>query len=208
MKKALVAAILGIALNVTSSHAQGYIIMQSYDLVGSTPIFSGVTYGAGSGAKTGQYVGAAQGWKADLMFSLNGGTTYSLAAGSQTTFYVNAGVQSQDGGSPTSDGAGVFIGPTVTIPGYTSGSVSFIVEAFNGTSYSSGNTTFHGQSAAFAINGLQTNPGLPAGTLLNNAGTTVNGLQPFSVVAAVPEPTVFALAGIGAAALMIVRRKK
>jgi len=197
---------LGIALNVTTSHGQGYIIMENYKLVGgNTPVFSGVTYGAGNGAKSGQFVGAAQGWKADLMFSLDGGTTYNLAAGSQTSFFSG----SADGGTPTTDGAGSFIGSTVTIPGYTSGSVKMIVEAFNGTSYSSGNTTFHGQSAAFTINSLQTNPLLAPDDLLQlGAGTTSTGLQPFSVVSAVPEPTVFALAGIGAAALMIVRRKK
>jgi hypothetical protein len=209
MKKALVAAILGIGLAATVAHGQGYIGMQSYDLVGSTPIFSGVTYGAGSGAKTGQFVGAASGFKADLLYSLTGTPgSYALAAGSQTGFYVNGGTPSADGGSPTTDGAGIFIGPTVTIPGYTSGSVFFIVEAFNGSSYAASVSggQYAGQSAAFSINGLNTNPALPSGTLLNNTGTTVNGLQPFVVT--VPEPSIFALAGLGAAGLMAFRRKK
>jgi len=106
MKKALVAAILGIALNITTSHGQGYIILQNYQLVSGTPVFSGVTYGAGSGAKTGQFAGKASGFKADLLFSLNGGTTYTLAAGSQTPFYGTqngAAADSADGGSPTTD---------------------------------------------------------------------------------------------------------
>lgn len=214
MKKALVAAILGIALGVTTSHAQGYIIMESYTLAGAggtTPVFAGVTYGAGSGAKTGQYVGNASGFKAALLFSLDGGATYTLAAGSQTPFYVNGGVPSQDGGSPTTDGAGVFAGPTLTIPGYTSGSVSFIVEAYNGASYGL-NGFYNGQSAPFTISSLVNNQALPPGDLLNGSGTvpytgtTSTGLQPFVVT--IPEPSIFALAGLGAAGLLAFRRKK
>jgi hypothetical protein len=203
MKKALLASLLGIALNVTSSHGQGYIIMENYQLVnGTTPVFSGVKYAAGSGAVSGQYVGAASGFKSDLLFSLNGGTTYTLASGSQTAFFSG----SHDGGAPTTDGAGSFIGGTVTIPGYTSGSILFEVRAFNGASYGLSGF-YNGISDPFTINSLQTNPALPADDLLQlNGGTTPTGLQSF--VVAVPEPTVFALAGMGAAALMIVRRKK
>jgi len=205
MKKALVAAILGIALNVTTSHAQGYIVMENYKLVnGTTPVYSGVTYGAGSGAKTGQFVGANSGFKADLLFSLDGGATYNLASGSQTAFFTG----SADGGTPTTDGAGSFLGGTVTIPGYTSGTATFIVEAYNGASYAasvSGGLA-RGQSAPFSISGLNTNPALPSGDLLNLNGTTIQGLQAFVVT--VPEPSVFALAGLGAAGLMAFRRKK
>jgi len=202
MKKALVAAILGIALNVTTSHGQGYIVMETYKLVGgTTPVFSGVTYGPGSGAKTGQFVGVASGFKADLLYSLNGGATYSLAAGSQTPFYAG----SADGGSPTTDGAGVFVGGSVTIPGYSSGPVTFKLEAFNGASYGAAGS-YNGQSAAFTIASLQTDPLQAAGTIMNLSGTTVNGVQPFVVT--IPEPSIFALAGIGAAGLMAFRRKK
>lgn len=208
MKKALIASLLSIALNVTTSHGQGYIVMENYKVVGSTPVFSGVTYGAGSGAKTGQFVGAAQGWKADLMYSLDGGTTFNLAAGSQTSFFSG----SADGGTPTSDGAGSFLGGNVTIPGYTSGTVKFIVEAFDGSSYANSAAAglARGQSSVFTINSLQTSTLVTPDDILQlNGGTVPTGLQPFSVaINPVPEPTVFALAGIGAAALMIVRRKK
>jgi len=215
MKKALVAAILGIALNVTTSHGQGYIFMENYTFGGAsqtTPVFAGVTYGAGSGAKTGQFVGAASGFKADLLFSLNGGATYTLAPGSQTSFYINGGTPSADGGSPTTDGAGTFVQATaLAIPGYTSGAVTFIVEAFNGASYGQVGA-YNGQSTPFTIATLNTNPGLPSGDLMNGSGalpftgTSSTGLQPFVVT--VPEPSIFALAGLGAAGLMALRRKK
>jgi len=202
MKKALVAAILGIALKVTVAHGQGYIVMENYKLVGgTTPVFSGITYGTSGGAKTGQFVGAASGFKVDLLFSLDGGTTFNLAAGSQTPIFGS----SADGGTPTTDGAGSFLGPTVTIPGYTSGNATFEVRSFNGASYGAANS-YNGISAPFTINGLNTNPALPSGDLLNLNGTTVQGLQPF--VVNIPEPSIFALAGLGAAGLMAFRRKK
>ncbi len=203
MKKALIASLLGIALNITTSHGQGYIVMESYQVVtGGIPVFSGVTYYPG-----GPYVGAASGFKADLLFSLNGGTTYTLVAGSQIPFYGTFNGQpsdSHDGGSPTTDGAGVFIGSTVTIPGYTSGSVSFIVEVFNGATYGQAGK-YNGQSAVFSIASLQTNNALPAGTILANNGTSITGFQSFYLI---PEPTTFSLASLGAAALMIFRRRK
>src|SRR5437764_859596 len=105
MKKTLFATIFGIALHATTSHAQGYIVMEKHQVVtGGTPVFSGVTYG--EGPKTGQYVGATSGFKADLLFSLDGGANYTLAAGSHTPFYGVFNGQpanSQDGGSPTTD---------------------------------------------------------------------------------------------------------
>jgi len=206
MKKALVAAILGIALRATVAHGQGFIVMENYKLVGgTTPVFAGITYdSSGGAAKVGKFVGAASGFKTDLLFSLDGGATYTLAAGSQTPIFGT----SVDGGTPTTDGAGSFLGGTVTIPGYTSGAVNFKVEAFNGSSYAAttGPTGFKGQSAAFSIPSLNTNPALPSGDLLNLSGTTIQGLQAFTV--GVPEPGIFALASIGAAGLLAFRRKK
>jgi hypothetical protein len=202
MKKALVAAILGIALKATVAHGQGYIIMESYKLVGgTTPVFSAVTYGPGSGALTGKYVGAASGFKADLLFSLNGGSTYTLASGSSTAFFAG----STDNGSPTTDGAGVFVGGSVTIPGYTSGPATFEVRAYNGATFGAPGS-YNGVSAPFTIASLQTDPLQSAGTIMNLSGTTVQGIQPF--VVSIPEPSIFALAGLGAAGLMAFRRKK
>lgn len=208
MKKVLVASILGMALSAASSYGQGYIIMQNYALVGSTPVYSGVTYG--SGANAGKFVGASSGIKVDLLYSLTGAPTASqVVSNSLTAFYTG----STDGGTPATDGAGSFFGATLVLPGYTSGATAFLaVQAFNGASYGAG--TWAGTSAVFQINSVQTSSGLPAGTILNRggndsseSGTTVAGLQPFTVVPT-PEPSIFALSGIGAAALMMFRRKK
>lgn len=211
MKKALVAAILGIALNVTTSHGQGYIVFENYTVApvnGGTVVVSPVTYGNTAGVKTGQNVGAASGFKADLLYSLDGGVTYNLAAGSQTPFYGTfngAAADSQDGGTPTTDGAGSFIGGKVTIPGYTSGAVNFEVRAYNGASYGL-QGFYNGTSAPFTISSLQTSSLQPAGDIMALSGTTPTGLQPF--VVNIPEPTVFALAALGGAGLLVFRRKK
>jgi hypothetical protein len=84
----------------------------------------------------------------------------------------------------------------------------FIVEAYNGSSYASSVSggQFAGQSAPFTVASLQTNPNLVPGDVLNIVGTTATGMQPF--VVNVPEPSIFALAGLGAAGLMAFRRKK
>lgn len=203
MKKVLVASILGLALSAASSYGQGYIVMQNYDLIGSTAVYSGVKYGSSSPVSlVGKYVGEQSGIKVDLLYSLTGAAgTYALAANSQTPFFGT----SANGGTPVTDGAGSFFGATLTIPGYTSGNAFFIVEAYDGTSYAAA-ANYSGQSAVFSMP-LQTNGALPAPDLLNLNGVTIQGLQPF-VVNPVPEPSILALSGIGAAALMLIRRKK
>jgi hypothetical protein len=204
MKKVLVASILGMALSVASSYGQGYVIMQNYDYVGTTPVYAGVTYAPGQGAISGQFIGSANPYniQVQLLYSLTGAPgSYSVAAGSLTSFFSgnpSGTAPSHDGGSPTSDGAGSFFGPLVTIPGYTSGNAFFIVQATGGGT---------GQSAPFSF-ALNTSTGTPSGDLLNLApgATTGQAMQAFQVV--VPEPSVLALSGIGAAALMLIRRKK
>jgi|SRR5579862_5533194 len=217
MKKVIVASVLGLALNVASSFGQGYITMQSYDYVnGTTPVYSAVTYGSGPNA--GKNVGAANGWVADLLYSQTGGAgTFNVVSNSQTAFFGT----SHDGGSPTTDGAGIFEGGNLVIAPYVAGATAFFqVEAYNGgmgSSYGGSGVTYEGLSAVFSIANLQTSQLLNSGDLLNLGGsqafpptsTTVTGLQPFTVAAtSVPEPSILALSGIGAAALMLIRRKK
>ncbi|HEV2392731.1 MAG TPA: PEP-CTERM sorting domain-containing protein, partial [Verrucomicrobiae bacterium] len=89
---------------------------------------------------------------------------------------------------------------------------------FSGGQWNGGNWTVKNGSAFFGLSsvgfgeaggGAQGLPPFPLfGTVPTAAGTPIT--SPFSlyVIAAVPEPGTFALAGLGAAALLIFRRRK
>jgi hypothetical protein len=97
--------------------------------------------------------------------------------------------------------AGRFGAGTLTIPGVTpaGGTVAAIVRGFDGADW--GTSLGRGQSGIFAIDtGDPTTT--PAGT--PTATTTLFG--PINVV--VPEPSSIALAGLGAASLLLFRRRK
>ncbi len=100
----------------------------------------------------------------------------------------------------TGAGAGYFIGQTVTLTGVAAGSsVSVIVGAFDsstGADYAS--AKIKGQSGAINVTtgGAGAPPSLPADLV---------GLKSFNVQ--VPEPTTIALGVLGAAALLLRRRK-
>jgi len=133
---------------------------------------------------------AAQGVKAQLWYAPLGTTDLSLFTALSSTAAV---------GTPL---AGRFSGGTQTIPGINpaGGSVAAIVRAFDGATWA---TSFgQGQSAIFTVDtGDPTS--IPAGT-----PTSVAALfGPINVVT-VPEPSSMALAGIGAASLLLFRRRK
>jgi len=108
MKKALIASLLGIALNVTSSHAQGYIVMENYKVVGTTHRCFRLSLILPGG----QYVSAASGFKADQLFSLMVGSRLTWRRAVRRHLGSNSG-------TPTTDGAGTFVGLMLRIPGYT-----------------------------------------------------------------------------------------
>jgi hypothetical protein len=212
MKRKIVATILGIAAStalVTTSFGQGKVFFANYnppstiganvDAGVNAPVTFGQTANVGGvNGTAGALVGSE--FTADLLYSLDGGTTYNRL----TT------AQAGDAGYPTAffgtDGnagsfAGLFQGPGVTIPGYVSGPVSFIVEAYHGADYTSAD--WKGQSAAFTLSSIATGTS-PVGDF----GSVNGGPSLQSFVVTVPEPSVFALAGLGAAGLMAFRRKK
>ena len=202
MKKILVASILGIVATVATankSQAQGSVFFGNYTGGGAT---APVTFtGASSGGLTsGETIGT--GFTAELLYSFGGnlGVTYS-DTGITASFLAN-------NGDPVTSGGGLFggFGNQVTIPGYTSGAADFIVEVFNGSSFA--NATIRCQSGVVSLSTLATAANqLPTGGLMSDNGNATAPLTAFTV-AAIPEPTVFALAGLGAAALMAIRRKK
>ena len=202
MKKTLVSAILGLAA-IASVQAQGVVILYNYDNPSTL-----ITYGAASGGTFG--TGLVQGtgnpgggnWTIGI-YSVAGSSAAAQNAamagdggyGLVTGMFLETETAVLIGGSP-----GLF-GPVnvTTGTGLTStfsGAGTFVLVAYNGANY--GASQVRGHSAAFqmAANALPSTP-LVTGAF----GST------FAVVGPVPEPSTFALAGLGLAGLLIFRRR-
>jgi len=204
MKRKLAAAILGIAASVSlvsSAHAQGRVLFNNYGGSGANTTFAPVNYGAGTGGTVGAGINST--YTAGLWYFLG---TQSLAASTPGNDGLPAGwevasvTQQFNTGGPGSEG--IFVGPQATIADYVSGPITFAVTAFNGANYGAAPASgiwARGHSAGFTLSGIATG--------LSAAGNFGPGLTSFSVNP-VPEPSIFALSGLGAAALMLIRRKK
>jgi len=194
MKKSTLASLISVAsLAVTvSSYAQGSVQFQNYDF-GAAGLNAPVTFGT-SGVRVGSE------FRADLLYSLDGGATFNLltAAQSGNAQYPAVFAFGVGADGDAANFAGYFFGNPVTIPGYTSGPISFIVEAWTGGSSYATATGPVGRSAPFTM------PSIATGT---TQPPNFTGLSAFTVNP-VPEPTVFALAGIGVAVWLVVCRKK
>jgi len=209
MKKSLILGLLGLAATVAPSFGQGVIFLSNYNTGGNYITYganvpaNGVSGAVGSGNLNGS-------WKEGFYYvvgtpvigadpnpkptgdpsSFGGGLILATGANSSAVFQTSAFGQA---GAAQAGGAYV-------IPGTSAGGSTIITLetiAYNGADYAS--STFRGHSAAYTLAVSANNSPSPI-----QSGT---GMTAFAVNA-VPEPTVFALAGIGAAALMIVRRKK
>lgn len=113
---------------------------------------------------------------------------------------------------PNGDGPGYFYGETVTVPTY-SATGSFEVEGWSGNfaNYAAAiaGGTYVGQTPSFTSaegNGTITPSGTPVNLAL--ASTPPGGWNGNLVLVPVPEPTTIALGGLGAAALLLFRRRK
>ncbi len=199
MKKTLVAAILGIA-TVVSSFGQGHVFFNNYSTAAGQ-----TTFGAGT-AQTG---GVTSTYHAALYYGLGTVTVAQDPVGTANPAVLGAlgllgGNTGLNPAYPTqyqvnNAGLGYFIGPAVTISDYVSGPITFMVVAYNGADYLS--STIRGHSAAFTMNSIATGQN-PVGVF---SGLT--DFQVFSVPVVIPEPATFALAGLGAAALLLFRRR-
>ena len=192
MKKVLVAAILGLAATA-SVMAQGRIRLDSY--AGSYPT---VSYGANSGG-SGNIL-AGQGYTAGLYFSLTGSLVFPDPSGIDIPTGNGWTLATGSGSTAPFIGAGIYQTPNdFSVPGWvdgTSGPISVVVVAYNGASYAT--STVRGHSAAFT---LAPTPGAGFAVV---TGTQMGSFQ----VIGVPEPSTFALAGLGLAGLLIFRRRK
>jgi len=197
MKKSLVLGILGVAA-ATVAYGQGTVQFGNY-YSSTAPTINYAASNVPIG-KAGLAVGGN--FAAELAW-FNGTTSDStqLTAlpGTITGFgevfgpaYPNA---TPDGGL----GAGWWGPSTVALTGTAANQVVTLeVLVFNGTSFADPTTTVNGHSTLFQYS-------LGGGVV---SPPSFNGLMPNFTVQNVPEPSLFALAGLGAAGLMALRRKK
>jgi hypothetical protein len=188
MKRKVVAVMLGIAASVSmvsSAHAQGVVAFNNYD--GTT--FAPITYSPGGAGVNNSYT-------AGLWYFLG---TASLAAGNgiPPVGWELAPVTQQinSGSTAGPSGAGLFFGPAATISDYVSGPITFVVTAYQGSSYGTAFSRAH--SASFTLSSISVPP--------SPAGSFGPGFTSFAIV---PEPSIFAISGLGAVALMLIHRKK
>lgn len=196
MKKSLLLGIVGAGALALSAYSQGIV---SGNYWSSGPIGGQITFASsGLPADLASYAGLAIDSQFSAQLLYFDGSSYVAVPGSTKAFLGN-------GIGNNATGAGYSSGIAVTIPGWTSGSVSLEWTAFNtatiGT-YAPGTIT--GSSAPFTMTPVDQS--LPVYPDFSSA----TGYNAFTVSAApVPEPGTMALAGLGGLGmLMAFRRKK
>jgi hypothetical protein len=185
MKKLLV-TLAAVIVSVSSAFAQGTIIFDNRPQSGDAPItLIDNTTGAGS-------VTGIKG-ELDLVNGTGAAATYTPVA--TTTFRGTSGALAR------------FLSSSeVAVPGVAAGaSGTFVVRVYTGASYDASVNQagqYWGQSNPVTVNGLG---GTPAGAP-PIPSPDLSGLQAFNALT-VPEPTTIALGVLGAAALLLRRRK-
>jgi len=180
MKKILLTSIAVAACGV-SAFGQGEIVFENID--NSTAL---VTLNSLAGPSTGS------GLVVELLW--NNGSQFVVQDTFTSTF---AG-----GGNALQD-PGQFNGGELTIP--SSGTQTFEVEGF----YTTGGHAYSGTTVAFTAAVNVSPPGTPAGTDDGGSWSATAGKQgDLALIQIVPEPTTIALGGLGAAALLLFRRRK
>jgi hypothetical protein len=178
MKKILALALLGTA--ATTAFGQGHVVISNY----LVPPYNQVTYGPGFGAQTGK---AVMSTAVQLTFWYGAGVVPagSLVAGN--SFTVDPGLTFDPGAGKGPGGyySAIFLSPAIG---------EYTVQVRASGNLPEGPLT--GSSSVFQVTTAST--GLPAATA---------SVSPGLVVTIVPEPSTFALAGLGAAALLIFRRR-
>jgi hypothetical protein len=201
MKKTLVIGLISLGA-IISSYGTGYVYFDNY-----TPSpYMPVVYGSSHGALAGQSV-ADPNVHVDLLYFI--GTTSNPSQ--LTDLHLSVPISSDR--TDSFGNYGYFFGPAVFIPGYVSGPVTFEVEAwqragpFGGATYAA--SLDRGVSALWQESSLQTilySPS-PDNTLNYFAGLPGPDRAPLLAINLIPEPSAYALSALGAACLLLARRK-
>lgn len=200
MKRKVIATIIG-ASGVLGMAASSYGQQVIFDNYGASPYYQ-VRYTATPSLAPAGLAGASAGANVDVEMGYVLGSVqsgFTLVPSSITAINPTLGAADNGVGATVH---GWFQGPAVTIPGYSSGSVSIEVLAWVASGLGAGGGTF----ATSLYSGVKTwteaslaNGGVPADNFTGMTGDIV--LQ------GVPEPTTIALLGLGAAGLLALRRR-
>jgi len=200
MKKTIV--LIGIAMASIPAFAQGFLDFSWF--AAGQPAGTGVRIGSSSSPASqqpGWYVGSDYSVEAYMATGASQAES-SLApiASTLTTFF---GATSASSG-PTVDGAGVF-GAGLANSGLAVGPATIEVRAW----YNGGGASSYAAALAAGVN---TGVSSLYNINLVDSATPPNSLDSIAfqqfTVSTVPEPSTFALAGLGAAAMLIFRRRK
>lgn len=179
MKRALIGTILGLAASVASSYGQANYFFNTY----GAALSSDTTIQYPVVTLSGTPVSDAAAFKADLLWQV-GATTGDLGVALPVASVAGFGNGWISGGNYVID------------PSYTGGPITFTIEAWQGASY-----------ATAQVSGFETwvEPGMVPG----GPPITFQALpQVPIVVVGIPEPTTLALAGLGAAGLLMLRKRQ
>jgi hypothetical protein len=198
MKKALLAALFAFS-TVAASHATGNVYFDNYDAFPYMPIL----YGSGHTNLTGHSVGSSS-YHVDLLYFI--GTTSNPSQ--LTALGLSVPINPTLIDALPAMNQGYFSGGEVAIPGYVSGPVTFQIEAWQTAGLWGGPT--YATSRDSGSSDLWQESSLATG---NNPPNFFTGLPgpygaPLLHVVIFPEPSIFALSGVGLTALMLNRKKK
>lgn len=198
MKKTTLATLL-IAASIVVSDAQGYFGMDYFS--GSITVGENISSPALS---SGWYCGSdfsVAAWMVTGSGAAEGSLVYI-----PTTLLQFIGNPTSAAGGPLADGAGYFTGGGAIDSGLAQGAATIQIRAWynpGGNTYTYDNSPVIGKSTLYNINLVSSTD--PTYSTLDSIG-----MLPFTVgsAAPVPEPSTFALAGLGLAGLLIFRRRK
>jgi hypothetical protein len=202
MKRALIASILGLATSVASSYGQANYAFDTYSSSLASPqgqVFWSSTSSLAPAGRAGSLATVADGFQADLLWAV-GATTGDL----NLTIPISLQGAAGPGGTPTSgwivDPSGVSFDPA-----YVGGPINFTVQLWQGASYAAASQAGSGLGSGSTT---WTEPGmLPGGSPVLFADEPLLGFN-VALSPVVPEPTTLALAGLGAAGMLLFRKRQ
>jgi len=205
MKKSVLIAAGIIAVGLTSSYGQGYIDLGNYFST-ANPL---ITYGAGvpsngqGGALGSVGAGLNSSWTVGLYF-VAGTVAVGESAGTgipnaQLALGTGGGSTAQVAGSSVFGNAGQFDAGSVFYVGSAATTVTLEVVAFDSAASSYATAAYRGHSASFTM---------PTGKITDTTPQYVGDNFASFSVAAVPEPTTLALAGLGGFGMLMALRRK